>query len=599
MTISNRLSPPVSLRQLLAQYAGWLALFLISCAYLLPGVIGHGPWKQDETYSFGIIHHMLETGDYLVPTNAGQPFLEKPPLYYWVAVVVAKALHPWLDYADGARMTSFFFMLITFFFVMLTARLTWNTREFFDIRILGTLAMFAGTAGVVKHAHDMFTDVALICGGAIAMYGLLRIVLNEQNKTPDRTAAICFGIGVGIAHMSKGLFIPIGYAATAVAVCIIVRACRSRSYWRMVGLAVLVSLPFFLIWPTLLAQHSLPLFMEWFWENNVGRFLGFSVGKLGSANDDAVLARALASFALPCAPLAAFALFTSTRTHLIQPCVAVPLVFTLISGSLLMSSATARQLYLLPLILPLCLLGSHCIDRLPDWFHAGWDWSARLFFGAAAALLWLIYGVSVLSMERHASLALLSPWLPLDFVTPMQLPAFGVAVLLSMAWLTSLPRLRQFGKWRGVFSWFAGATLTWGVTFTLLLPWIDYAKSYEYTYKRLANQLMPIWSQQDCMASIGLGESEAPTLFYYTGILHQPVAARQNTDCRWLIVEDNRTLPEGKWMRFWKGGRDGDHDQTLTVYRRTPVPPTDLLEQFPATNRAPYQSAASAANGES
>ncbi|CAH2788159.1 MAG: Putative transmembrane protein [uncultured Paraburkholderia sp.] len=42
---------------------------------------GHDPWKQDETYTFGIVKHMLDTGDLVVPTNAGQPFVEKPPVY--------------------------------------------------------------------------------------------------------------------------------------------------------------------------------------------------------------------------------------------------------------------------------------------------------------------------------------------------------------------------------------------------------------------------------------------------------------------------------------------------------------------------------------
>ena len=58
-------------------------------AYLLPGLIGHDPWKQDETYIFGIIQHLLETGDWVVPTLAGEPFMEKPPLFYWLAAGLA------------------------------------------------------------------------------------------------------------------------------------------------------------------------------------------------------------------------------------------------------------------------------------------------------------------------------------------------------------------------------------------------------------------------------------------------------------------------------------------------------------------------------
>ena len=63
-------------RSLLLGWRAWLFVAAVICAYVLPGVLGHDPWKQDETYTFGIIQHMLETGDFVVPTNAGLPFME-------------------------------------------------------------------------------------------------------------------------------------------------------------------------------------------------------------------------------------------------------------------------------------------------------------------------------------------------------------------------------------------------------------------------------------------------------------------------------------------------------------------------------------------
>lgn len=553
----------------LASGTGWLLLSLITCIYLLPGIFGHGPWKQDETYSFGIIHHMLSNGEYLVPTNAGQPFMEKPPLYYWTAVVFAHALSPWLNYADGARVTSVFYMLITLYFVALSAKAAWSENDFFNMRVFGTLILFAGTAGVVKHAHDMFTDVALMCGSAIATYGLLQIALDQQARKPRWSVALCFGLGVGIAEMSKGLFIPIVFAATAFWVGVIVRECRSWSYLRMVGLAVLVSLPFFIIWPVLLAMHSLPLFMEWFWYNNVGRFVGFSVKKLGSDNDSTVILRALSGFALPGAPLALLALLGGEWRNIRQPHIAIPLIFAVIALAILQSSATARQLYLLPLILPLCLIGANVVPRLPSWAHLLWDWFSRLFFGIVTGLLWLIYVISVGAPEYHYHLTYLGKWLPLAYVTPLQPLALTGALVATLVWLLSQPYIKQCGNWRGAVSWFAGITLMWSVAFTLILPWADYAKSYEYVYEDLAATLSPSWRYGDCMASISLGESEAPMLLYYTGILHQPVDLSRSTDCRWVIVQTpfGVGLPDGDWVQFWKGSRDGD-GQTFTVYQR-------------------------------
>ncbi|MFJ3047578.1 ArnT family glycosyltransferase [Herbaspirillum chlorophenolicum] len=547
-----------------------MLLALIACAWLLPGIFGHGPWKQDETYSFGIIHHMLVSGDYLVPTNAGEPFMEKPPLYYWTALLFAKALYPLLDYHDGARVASVLYNIVTLVFVAKIAMMVWNKRTLFSLPVLGTLALFAGSPGMLKHAHDMFTDVALVCGSAIATYGLLAIAMNAQGKTPRLTAAVWFGLGVGIAEMSKGLFVPLIFAATTVCVGVLVRECRSRSYWKMVGIAVLVSLPFFVVWPALLAQHSMPLFMEWFWDNNVGRFFGFSVAKLGSDNDHAVILRALFGFALPGSILAALALTAGEWRRIPTPHLALPLSFSIISIIVLESSATARQLYLLPVLLPLIMIGTRVVPHLPGWLHTAWDWFSRISFGLIAAVIWATYIVSSMPVEYHHWIAYFGRWLPLGFVTPFQPLAVAAASAMTAGWIWSLGKIRLTGKWRGVFGWFAGITLMWGLAYTLLLPWGDYAKSYEYVYNDLDEKISSTWASSDCMASRNLGESESPMLYYYTGILHRPIDNINKTQCNWVILQTPGVapLPAGNWTLFWQGRRDGDEDQLLKVYRR-------------------------------
>ncbi|WP_286868428.1 ArnT family glycosyltransferase, partial [Herbaspirillum sp. UBA812] len=436
--------------------------------------------------------------------------------------------------------------------------------------VLATLALFAGTPGMVKHAHDMFTDVALVTGGVMATYGLLAIALNEERRTPAWSAAFWFGLGVGITEMTKGLFVPLTFAATAMAIGVMVPACRSRSYWKMVGTAVLVSLPFFVIWPALLAQHSMPLFMEWFWDNNVGRFFGFSVKKLGSDNDHTVILRALGGFALPGSVLALVALGSGDWRQVGTSKVALPLAFGAISLAVLQSSATARQLYLLPVLLPLVMLGARALPRLPALANLAWDWFSRLAFGALAVGIWATYIVSTWPADQHQPIAFMGKWLPLSFVTPIQPLAVLAAGAMSILWIASLGLLSRAGQWRGAFSWFGGITLMWGLAFTLLLPWADYGKSYEYVYADLQAKIGPAWQEGDCMASQALGESEAPMLYYYTGILHQPIDGGRHTACRWLIQEmpDAGKRPHGHWTLFWEGRRDGDEGQLFKIYER-------------------------------
>jgi len=40
-------------------------------------------WDRDETYYARVAVEMVESGDYLVPTFNGKPWLEKPPMLYW------------------------------------------------------------------------------------------------------------------------------------------------------------------------------------------------------------------------------------------------------------------------------------------------------------------------------------------------------------------------------------------------------------------------------------------------------------------------------------------------------------------------------------
>lgn len=589
---SWRLSPAMS----------WALLICAALAFLLPGIFGHGPWKQDETYSFGIIHTMLKTGEFLVPTNAGEPFMEKPPLYYWTAAIFAKLLSPFVPYSDGARVASVFYMVVSLVFITKITKLIWRAESVFNVRTLVTLALFVSTVGMVRHAHDMFTDVALVSGSIIAFYGLLKITMNERDKTQTLCPAVWFGIGVGITLLTKGMLLPIIYTGVAMLAPVLLKECRSRSYAKMVGIAVLVSMPFFIIWPALLANHSIPLFMKWFWDNNVGRFLGFSVEELGAENTRWLVVEAPFQVLLPTTPLVIYAFFTKAGRNFREPYIALALLFSAICLTLLGMSATGRYLYYLPLSLPFALLAMNGIDQLSLRAAAIWDWFSRIALGGLALVMWAVYIVSMMPVEYHHWLSPLEKWLPLSFVTPFTVLPFAFAAALTLAWLYVLPRLKQLGKWRGAFSWFASMTFMWGVTYTVLLPWIDYSKSYEYTFKDLAQKIAPYWNNQSCMASIHLGESEAPMLAYYVDIVHTPMYTEQAAACDWLIVQDylpfSPMFIQGKtaegvavdnaerhaaywnvtnngvgdantrWTLFWTGGRDGDDSQLIRVFRK-------------------------------
>src|SRR4051812_36360797 len=90
------------------------ALFLlVVAAWMLPGLIGHDPWKADEGLVFGAVMEILRTGDWVVFHIAGEPYAEKAPLFLWTAAALAKVLGGILPLHDAARLASGLFVAVT------------------------------------------------------------------------------------------------------------------------------------------------------------------------------------------------------------------------------------------------------------------------------------------------------------------------------------------------------------------------------------------------------------------------------------------------------------------------------------------------------
>jgi 4-amino-4-deoxy-L-arabinose transferase-like glycosyltransferase len=185
----------------ISRFAAW---FGFTGVFLLAGLTGHDPWKQDETYSFGIIYHFYVTHSWLVPVNAGMPFMEKPPLYYWTAALCCRLFGGLLPLHDAARLADFFYMAVATVFMGMSAGVLFRNSPRQKEMIWAVPALFLGTLGVVRHAHDLFTDVALLAGSSVALYGMALLVLNDNRVK----AGMWLGVGMGMAFLSKGLLTP-------------------------------------------------------------------------------------------------------------------------------------------------------------------------------------------------------------------------------------------------------------------------------------------------------------------------------------------------------------------------------------------------------
>jgi 4-amino-4-deoxy-L-arabinose transferase-like glycosyltransferase len=72
----------------LAAGSSFLLALGLAVALCFTGIGGHALWSPDEPTGAAVGRAMLESGDLIVPRLNGEPFLEKPPLYWWTQVAV-------------------------------------------------------------------------------------------------------------------------------------------------------------------------------------------------------------------------------------------------------------------------------------------------------------------------------------------------------------------------------------------------------------------------------------------------------------------------------------------------------------------------------
>jgi 4-amino-4-deoxy-L-arabinose transferase-like glycosyltransferase len=536
-----------------------MALFVaVLLLYVMPGLIGHDPWKQDETYITEIVRHMLDTGDWTVPTMAGAPFMEKPPLFYWLAAACAAIFSPLLALHDGARIASGLFVLGTCVSVAAIGHRWWGAHH-------GRISVVAllSCLGMIQHAHFMLTDMAMMMGFAVALCGL-SLCCDKWGP-----GGILLGVGVGIGFLGKGLLAPGVMGVCALLLPLFFRRWRRRDYALNLGIGLLAAAPWLLIWPVALYHRSPQLFMDWFWLNNIGRFVGFSVPLLGASHTDHFWITTLPWFTFPALPLAALALWRQRGTALSEAPFQVSIVLICTLMAVLGQSASARDNYALPLLLPIALLAAPAAAQLPDLVDRCWHWTATAVWGIFAAFIWATWAWM---MAHHAppSLPILADYLPQQFSPKFQAATFVAALALTVTPLLLAKHAIRFAG-RGLPTWFAGLTIAWAVMSTLWLPWIDAAKSYRSVFASV-KAILPVG--YTCVAEAGMGESELSMLSYFLGITALRIEAGGTPKCGVLLINGAANAPPrdidlDHWVLAWQGARPGDRTERFWLYTAT------------------------------
>jgi 4-amino-4-deoxy-L-arabinose transferase-like glycosyltransferase len=228
------------------------------CAFLFfYGLNNFGLIGADEPRYAQVAREMLQRHDWITPVLGGQPWLEKPPLYYWQAMLVYSALgvSDWAARLPSA-MDATFLVIAIYFFLR-------RFRRGFEID--GAL-IAASCAGVIGYSRAASTDMPLASAFGLGM--LSWWAWREGGKKISLAAFYGF---MGVGMLAKGPVAP--FLAALVIVVYSVAVNDLRWIWKTVWLPGLVLFSAVAVpWYIAVQVRNPHFFQEFILAQNLGRF---------------------------------------------------------------------------------------------------------------------------------------------------------------------------------------------------------------------------------------------------------------------------------------------------------------------------------------
>ena len=234
-------------------------LLALGLLFFLPK-LGMTLLDPDEGLYAEIPLEMVTSGDWIIPHVNGLPYLEKPPLYFWLTALTFELFGPseW-----ATRLWSAIAALGTVLLTWRIGRRLYGAPAGFMAGVV--MASLVGNALYVRRAS---TDQLFVFCLTLAMYGFLR-----DAERPDRGRArfLLFYVGAALAVLAKGfigLVFPVLIVGLGLAV---VRRLgwRELNLLRGAALVLAIAVP----WHVLVAWRSPALFNFYVVDNHLLRFL--------------------------------------------------------------------------------------------------------------------------------------------------------------------------------------------------------------------------------------------------------------------------------------------------------------------------------------
>ncbi len=567
------------------------ALYALGLLYILPGLIGRDPWKDDAA-SFGIMWTMAHGGiqDWLMPHIAGLPAPEEGPLAFWLGALCIK-LFGWLvGDVLGARLSTIGIFVLGTVSLWHTAFHLGRRSEAQPLRLAfggqpepddygRTLAdtavlIYLGCLGLLLHSHE---TLAVTLQGALLSWFLFRSVRYIEDSTPRN--AVHVGVALGLLTLTRGFAPPLALLG-ALYLCIRFLKLPSVSLLRHLGQAAGTALLITLVWaiPATLA-HPYGL-------SPVSGWLAWNAEQLSVPGWHAIKAffRVGIWYFWPAWPFAAWAAWAWRRQHGLLHII-LPTFFVGVLTLVILCDPIPESGDLLKLLPPMALMAAFGLPTMKRGAINAIDWFSVMVLTLLGGLVWLFWIAKLTGWPAQFAKNALK--LVPGFKPEFGIVAFLVAAATTVGWIFLVHwRLSRQPSvlWRAVVLSSGGLILLWVLLMTLFLPDLNYGKSYASVAQQIAARLP---ADADCIDT-NVGAPQRASFAYFG---HLPFAPVDGGACSYMLLQDsvgqkvpaqsgpmqNGALVRGgaalpfrgrDWTLLWEGRRPSDRDERFRLYRR-------------------------------
>lgn len=548
------------------------ALLLLCIAYVLPGLVGRGPWKNADLTAFGYMAELASgASSWFAPQLMGRAPEVDALLPYWVGAWAMQAAPTWMT-PDFAARIPFGLMLVlallaTWYGTYYLARhpeaqpvafaFGGEARPADYARAIadGGLLAFMACLGLAQLSHETTP--------ALAQLGFTALLFYSVAALPYRLRTPVIGAALGLAGLALS-GAPTMAALLGAGSAVIHWADRSggpdarRHQVRWAGGIALLTL--------LVALLSMGLDL-WRWRIELPETSWQKWRSLG---------RLLLWFTWPAWPLVLWTLWrwrhqlfrrAAPSRHL-----ALPLWFAGVAVAATLSTGSADRSLLLALP-ALAALAAFALPTLGRSFAALIDWFTLIFFSGCALIIWVVWISMQTGIPRQpaANVARLAP----GFEHSFSFLPFAIAIVgtLAWAWLVKWRVGRhRTAIWKSLVLPAGGAALSWLLLMTLWLPLLDFARSYAPLVRRT---LIVMRQPPSCVETYGLSRSQVAAFKFHGNLALRPMAPQ--AACPWLIVDKNAISPlapvdRTQWTLPSLMRHPADRNENLLIYQRK-IPP--------------------------